>query len=449
MSEGNGQTSARDQLIAVIGLGYVGLPLAVGLADTGRSVIGLDIDSRRVEALNRGESHIPDVPSRAVERSVQAGRFRATTDPEALHTPDAIFICVPTPFDVNRAPDLAFIRSAAQSIQPRLRPGHLIVLESTTYPGTTEEVLQPMLETTGLRAGVDFDLAFVPERIDPGQVESKGWTILNTPKVVGGLTPEGSERAAALLAALGAPVHIVSSPRAAEMAKLLENTFRSVNIALVNELALLCERMRIDVWEVIGAAASKPYGFMPFKPGPGVGGHCIPVDPLYLSWKAREFDFHTNFINLAAQVNEDMPHHVVELIVRGLSRQGRALDGAHILILGVAFKRDIDDARNSPAERVIEILLARGASVTYHDPHVPQFHVGGNVFHRRRETLESAPLTALKLAAADCVAILAGHTSIDYRRVVASAKLVVDACNAVPRDAQANVVRLGAPMQQT
>ena len=437
--------SQRDQLVAVIGLGYVGLPLATGLAEVGLNVIGLDIDPRKVERLNRGESHILDVPSAAVDRLVQAGRFTATTDADALRGPDAIFICVPTPFDANRSPDLSFICSAGQAIQPRLRQGHLVVLESTTYPGTTEEVLQPMLESTGLRAGSDFDLAFVPERIDPGQVESRGWTIANTPKVVGGLTPQGAQRAAAILEKMGAPVHVVSSPRTAEMAKLLENTFRNVNIALVNELALLCERMGIDMWEVIGAASTKPYGYMPFRPGPGVGGHCIPIDPLYLSWKAREYDFHTTFIDLAAQVNDDMPYHVVDLIVRGLSKQGRALDGARVLVLGVAFKRDIDDARNSPAERVIELLIRRGASVGYHDPHVPHFRVGGNVFHRRRETFDSVSLTDEAIADAACVVVVTGHTSIDYRRVAGQARLVVDTCNAVPRDASGAIVRLGTP----
>jgi len=434
-----------DQHIAVIGLGYVGLPLAIALAEVGRTVTGLDVDQKKVASLNRGSSHIPDVPAEAVRRVVEAGRFAATTDAEALRAPDAIFICVPSPFDANRAPDLSYIRSAAQSVQPRLRQGHLIVLESTTYPGTTEEILQPMLESTGLRAGVDFDLAFVPERIDPGQVESRGWTIKNTPKVVGALTPQGARRAAALLETMGAPVHVVSSPRAAELSKLLENTFRSVNIALVNELALLCERMNIDVWEVIGAAATKPYGFMPFRPGPGVGGHCIPVDPLYLSWKAREFDFHTNFIDLAAQVNDDMPYHVVDLIVRGLSKQGRALDGANVLVLGVAFKRDIDDARNSPAERVMELLMARSATVCYHDPHVPEFHVGGNVFHRERERLESLPLSDDAVSSADCVVVVTGHSAVDYRRVAGRARLLVDTCNAVPRDVPTHVVRLGAP----
>jgi UDP-N-acetyl-D-glucosamine dehydrogenase len=435
----------QDQHVAVIGLGYVGLPLAVALAEVGRTVTGLDIDQNKVASLNRGSSHIPDVPGEAVRRAVEAGRFVATTDAEALRAPDAIFICVPSPFDANRAPDLSYIRSAAQSVQPRLRKGHLIVLESTTYPGTTEEILQPMLESTGLRAGVDFDLAFVPERIDPGQVESKGWTIKNTPKVVGALTPQGAQRTAALLETLGAPVHVASSPRAAELSKLLENTFRSVNIALVNELALLCERMGIDVWEVIAAAATKPFGFMPFRPGPGVGGHCIPVDPLYLSWKAREFDFRTSFIDLAAQVNDDMPYHVVDLIVRGLSKQGRALDGASVLVLGVAFKRDIDDARNSPAERVMELLMARGAAVCYHDPHVSEFHVGGNVFHRKRERLASIPLTDDAVSAADCVVVVTGHSAVDYRRVAGRARLLVDTCNAVPRDARTNVVRLGTP----
>lgn len=434
----------HDQRIAVIGLGYVGLPLAIDLAGAGRDVIGVDIDQSRVDQLNRGQSHIPDVSSASVKQWVDAGRFHATIDADVLRECDVIFICVPTPFDSNRAPDLSFIRSAAESIKPRLRRGHLIVLESTTYPGTTQEMLQPILETDGLRAGQDFELAFVPERIDPGQVESKGFTISNTPKVVGALTSTGAQRAKTLLEAMGAPVHIVSSPRAAEMTKLLENTFRSVNIALVNELALLCERMGIDVWEVISAAATKPYGFMPFRPGAGVGGHCIPVDPLYLSWKAREYDFHTTFIDRAAQVNEDMPYHVVELIEQGLSQNGLAVRGAKIMILGVAFKRDIDDARNSPAQRVIELLLERGAQVSYHDPHVTHFQIGGNVFHRRPETLASIALDDAALASNDCIAIISGHTAVDYQHVAEHAKLIVDTCNALPRDVNTGVVRLGA-----
>lgn len=451
MSEVKSNTTAqmttphtRDKHVAVIGLGYVGLPLAIGLAGAERKVIGIDVDRAKVEQLNQGESYITDVPSESLRRALDAGYFHATTKTDALHESDVIFICVPTPLDVNRAPDLSYIRAAAESIRPRLRAGHLIVLESTTYPGTTQEVLQPILESSGLRAGVDFGLAFVPERTDPGQVSSQGYTIANTPKVVGALTPNGAQRTSDLLKTLGAPVHIVSSPRAAEMTKLLENTFRSVNIALVNELALLCERMNINVWEVVSAAATKPFGFMPFRPGAGVGGHCIPVDPLYLSWKAREYDFHTNFIDLAAQVNEHMPYHVVDLIIAGLSRQGRAPRDAHIIILGVAFKRDIDDARNSPAQRVIELLFERGANVSYHDPHVPQFQIGGNVFHQELRLLKSIDLDDETLAAADCVTIITGHSSIDYQHIATKARLIIDTCNVVSLDTQSDVVRLGA-----
>ncbi len=432
--------SQIDHNIAVIGLGYVGLPLAVALAWTGHQVTGLDVDARKIDTLQRGASYIPDVPDDRVAPIIADGRFRPTTNPDALREVDAIFICVPTPFDAMRAPDLAFIRSAAESIVPRLRAGQLVVLQSTTYPGTTEEFVQPILERTGLKGGVDFDLAFVPERIDPG---NKVYTVVNTPKVVGGLTERGTQRAAHILADLGAPVKIVSTPRAAEMTKLLENIFRSVNIALVNELALLSERMGIDIWEVIDAASTKPFGFMPFRPGAGVGGHCIPVDPYYLSWKAREYDFYTKFIELAAEVNQAMPFHTVNLVAEALSIANKALHGAHVLILGVAFKRDVDDARNSPAERVIELLLERGARVSYHDPYVPRFHVGGDVFHRPEESFESMPLTDEAVTAADCVLIVTGHTSIDYQSIAAKAKLIVDTCNVAPH--QPNVVRLGAP----
>jgi UDP-N-acetyl-D-glucosamine dehydrogenase len=319
----------------------------------------------------------------------------------------------------------------------------VVVLESTTYPGTTREILLPHLgDKKDLVVGENFFLAFSPERVDPGR---KDWTTLNTPKVVGGITQACGQVASIWYAQALQTVVPVSSAEVAEMAKLLENTFRMINIGLVNEMALMCNRLGVDVWEVIDAAASKPFGFMKFTPGPGLGGHCIPIDPLYLSWKAREFDFHTSFIDLAAQVNDDMPYHVVDLVTRGLSRQGRALDGAKILILGVAFKRDIDDARNSPAERLIELLIERGASVSYHDPYVPSFHAGGNVFHRRRETFESAPLTDAALSGVDCVVVVTAHTTIDYRRVAATARLVVDSCNAVPRDVDATIVRLGAP----
>jgi UDP-N-acetyl-D-glucosamine dehydrogenase len=360
---------------------------------------------------------------------------------------DAAFICVPTPYDAQRAPDLSYIEAASKSIRPRLKAGQLVVLQSTTYPGTTEEIVQPILEESGLKAGVDFYLAFSPERIDPG---NKQWSAYNTPKVVGGLTPECTQVAADLLCQMGASVHPVSSTRAAELAKLLENTFRAVNIALVNELALLTERMGIDFWEVVDAAKTKPFGFMPFYPGPGVGGHCIPIDPYYLSWKAREYDFYAEFIELAGEVNQAMTHHVVELTRRGLSRHGKPLSGARVLVLGVAFKRDIDDARNSPAERIIELLLNGGAQATYHDPYVSSFRVGGNVFHREPVTLESVDLTEDVLAAADCVIIVTDHLSVDYERVVKLAKLIVDTRNttaSVP-GYEEKIVRLGAPLSR-
>jgi len=432
-------------LVCVIGLGYVGLPLAVGFACAGFTVVGLDLDERKVKSLQEGKSYIRDVESDVVAALVENGVLRATGDYDVLRQVDAVFICVPTPFDEMKAPDLSFIISAAESIVPRLQVGQLIILQSTTYPGTTEEVVLPILERSGLKAGQDFHLAFSPERINPGD---KTHGVHNTPKVVGGLTPRCTELARALLSRLFGHVHVVSSPRAAEMTKLLENIFRSVNIALVNELALLSERMGIDFWEVIEAASTKPFGFMPFYPGPGVGGHCIPVDPYYLSWKAREYDFYTKFIELAAEVNQDMPYHVVEKVSAALSDRGKALRGARVLVLGVAFKRDVDDARNSPAERIIELLLDRGAQVQYNDPYVPRYHVGRDVFWREEVELESIPLTAETLASSDVVLVIAGHTVYDYNWIVTQAPLVVDTVNAtqgVPgRDAK--VVRIGAPM---
>ncbi|HUV89488.1 MAG TPA: nucleotide sugar dehydrogenase, partial [Anaerolineae bacterium] len=349
------------------------------------------------------------------------------------------------PYDAQRAPDLSYIRAASQSIRSRLKPGQLVVLQSTTYPGTTEEIVQPILEESGLEAGADFYLAFSPERIDPG---NKQWSAYNTPKVVGGVTPECTRLAAELLRQMGAPVCTVSSARAAELTKLLENTFRAVNIALVNELALLAERMGIDFWEVIEAARTKPFGFMPFYPGPGVGGHCIPVDPYYLSWKAREYDYYTEFIELAGEVNQAMPHHVVDLMGQALSLHGKPLRDARVLVLGVAFKPGIDDARNSPAERIIELLLSRGARVRYHDPYVPRFQVGNDVFHCETVVLESVPLTEEEIGAADCVAIVTGHRKLDYRHIVEHAALVVDTCNATAGAGQGRekVVRLGTPL---
>jgi len=430
--------------ICVIGLGYVGLPLAVAFADVGFPVTGLDVAAERVMAINRGESYISDVPPDVVAAQVRAGLLRATTNYDELKGMDVIFICVPTPFRATKDPDLSFVIAASEGIAKRLQPGQLVILQSTTYPGTTEEVVLPILERTGLRAGRDFHLAFSPERIDPG---NRVWTVRNTPKVIGGLTPRCATLTKALLSQLTPEVHVVSTPRAAEMTKLLENTFRSVNIALVNELALLCERMDIDIWEVIEAASTKPFGFMPFRPGPGVGGHCIPVDPRYLSWKAREYDFHTKFIELAAEVNEEMPFHVVQLVTQGLNRQGKPLHGANVLVLGVAFKPDIEDARNSPAERIIELLLRAGAHVRYHDPYVPRFHVGQNPLHRQPLELVSIPLTAEAISESDAVVIATGHKVIDYNWVVQHAPLVIDPVNVTGGSANPEkIVRLGAPV---
>ncbi len=434
---------ARTARIAVIGIGYVGLPLVAAFADAGFPTVGFDLDKRKVDSINRGESYIPDVETTLVTRLIENKTLRASTDDSVLRDADVIFICVPTPFDRMKAPDLGMIRSASESIAKHLHRGQMVILQSTTYPGTTEEFVLPILETSGLKAGDDFYLAFSPERIDPG---NKDWSARNMPKVLGGLTPRSTELARDLLATLTPSVHLVSTPRAAEMTKLLENIFRSVNIALVNELALLCERMDIDIWEVIDAAKTKPFGFMPFYPSAGVGGHCIPVDPYYLSWKAREFDFYTKFIELAAEVNQSMPFHVVNLIADAVNRDGKSLDHAQVLVLGVAFKRDIDDARNSPAERVIELLIARRANVSYHDPYVPHFHIGDSVFHRAPRVLDGIALTEQALQEADVVVIVTGHRNVDYGMVLANARRVVDTTSvtaAMPQNG--HVVRLGAP----
>ncbi len=437
----------RAAHVGIIGLGYVGLPLATAFARAGFRTIGIDISESKVNSIVAGRSYIPDVPDDELAPHVQSGRLTATLDYDGLGEADAIFICVPTPYDAQRAPDLSYIQAASYGIRPHLRPDQLIVLQSTTYPGTTEEIVLPILAKSGLQVGVDFYLAFSPERIDPG---NKHWSAYNTPKVVGGITPECTRLATALLRQMGALVHPVSSPRAAELTKLLENTFRAVNIALVNELALLAERMEIDFWEVVEAAKTKPFGFMPFYPGPGVGGHCIPVDPYYLSWKAREYDYYTEFIELAGEVNQAMPYHVVDLISQALSLRGEPLRGARVLVLGVAFKPDIDDARNSPAARVIELLLRRGALVRYHDPYVPRFQVGNDVFHRDPVDLQSVPLTERELADADCVVVVTGHRSLDYPAIVQSADVVVDTCNVTAdiSDPEARIVRLGAPLPE-
>ena len=435
--------------VSVIGLGYVGLPLAIEFARAGFSVVGIDKDERKVASLTKGVSYIPDVASADVKRLVAKKKFAATTDYEVLRQVDVVFICVPTPFDQMKAPDLEPVVSATQGLAPRLQPGQLVILQSTTYPGTTEELCMPILEKeSGLKAGKDFHLAFSPERIDPGATSSKGWNVKNTPKVLGGLTPRCTALAKALLVHLTPNVYVVSSPGAAEMAKLLENIFRSVNIALVNELALLSERMGIDFWEVIEAAKTKPFGFMAFYPGAGVGGHCIPVDPYYLSWKAREYDFYTRFIELAADINQGMPYHVVKLANDALNRQGKSLAGANVLVLGVAFKDNIDDARNSPAERTIELLMQYGAKVSYYDPYVPQFHVGGDVFQRERVSVPRVPLGRKVLRECDVAIIVTAHKRVNYKFVVDNAPLIVDSRNATKGLGHAEkIVRIGAPMK--
>jgi UDP-N-acetyl-D-glucosamine dehydrogenase len=399
--------------VAIVGAGYVGVPLAQTFAESGRTVLLVDVDAERVTQLNRGESYIEDVSSDALAQLVENG-LRATTDYDELRNADAILIALPTPLSKQREPDLSIVEQATQEIAKRLRTGHLVVLESTTYPGTTREVVLPALEQSGLRVGTDFHLAFSPERVDPG---NGVWTTRNVPKVVGGITEACTEAAAELYAGAIDTIHAVSSPEAAELTKLLENIFRSVNIALMNELAQLCDRMGIDLWEVIDAAATKPFGFMRFEPGPGLGGHCIPIDPFYLTWKAREYDFTTEFIELAGKVNANMPWFCRSVISQALNHgRQKSLKGARILILGVAYKADISDMRESPALKLIELLRTAGSEIAYHDPHVPRF-----------DGLVSAPLDP---ASYDCVVIVTAHSEIDYVRLVDEAALVVDLRNA-------------------
>ena len=404
--------------VAIIGAGYVGMPLARVFADAGKVILLVDVDGEVVDGINRGESHIPDVPADALKPLVDSGRVSATMDYDALKEVDAILIALPTPLSSQREPDLSIVKGAAAEIAPRLRKGQLVVLESTTYPGTTRECLQPILERSGLKAGEDFHLAFSPERVDPGRTD---WTTKNTPKVVGGLTPACTERAAEFYRAAVDTVVPLSSPETAEMTKLLENIFRAVNIALVNELAQLCERMDLDVWEVVEAAETKPFGFMSFKPGPGLGGHCIPIDPFYLTWKAREYDFYTEFIDLAGKVNANMPYFCRSLISQALNHGAqKSLKGSRILVLGVAYKADIDDVRESPAEKIVGLLQKGGADVAYHDPHVAEFE--------GMRSVDYAPESY------DCVVIVTAHTSIDYEDLVDRAQVVVDLRNATGRN---------------
>jgi UDP-N-acetyl-D-glucosamine dehydrogenase len=430
--------SSRAARVGVVGLGYVGLPLLVEFARAGYDAVGFDIDARKVDQINAGHSYIPDVPTSDVAELRAAGRLAATTDFSELARIDTVNICVPTPLRKTKDPDMSFVVSAVEKVAAFLHPGMLVVLESTTYPGTTEELVQPILEAGGLRAGRDFFLAFSPERVDPG---NERFNTKNVPKVVGGISPACAQLAAALYGAAIDTVVPVSSPRVAEMVKLLENTFRAVNIGLVNEIALMCDRLGIDVWEVVDAAATKPFGFLPFYPGPGLGGHCIPIDPFYLSWKAKQSGFEARFIELAGHVNGAMPHAVLDKIAEALNARRKAINGSSVLIVGISYKRDIDDMRESPALDVMGLLQARGARVSYTDPYVPQLdgrHWSGG------QTLTSVALTPETLAAADCVAIVTDHRVFDYEMIVRCSDLIVDSRNAI-KSRPAHLFRLGAP----
>jgi UDP-N-acetyl-D-glucosamine dehydrogenase len=421
--------------IGIIGCGYVGLPLALSFAGKGHSVLGFDTDPVKVEKLNRGESYIKHIPETEIAKHVRSKHFSATTDFARLRDMDAVLICVPTPLDERRDPDLSYVEDTAHAIAPHLQREQLIILESTTYPGTTEELVLPILEQGGLRcpiqgdhdskaAPTDFFLAFSPEREDPG---NKHFGLAQIPKVVGGINPPSGQAAANLYAQIVARVVPVSSTRAAEMTKLLENIFRCVNIALVNELKLLCQRMGMDVWEVIDSAATKPFGFMPFYPGPGLGGHCIPVDPYYLSWKAREYDFATRFIELAGEINTSMPYHVVNAVAEALNERQKSLKGARVLLLGVAYKKDIDDLRESPSLKLMQLLIARGAKLDYNDPFFPSLH---KMRHYDYSQMRSVDINPQSLASYDCVLVATDHSSYDYQQIVDAAKLVVDSRNA-------------------
>jgi len=409
----------RSLRIAVIGLGYVGLPLAITFAEAGFHVTGIDVDQQKIDLASRGESYIPDISSGTLQALIEAKRLCFTSDYAALDEIDAVSICVPTPLRKTHDPDISYIISAIQQVRAHLHPGQLVVLESTTYPGTTDEVLLPELQSTGLKVGTDFFLAFSPERIDPGNAN---FDTRNTPKIVGGITPACTELALAYYGAAIEEVVPVSSPRVAEMTKLLENTFRAVNIGLVNEIAIMCEKLSIDVWEVIGAAATKPFGFMRFLPGPGLGGHCIPVDPHYLSWKLKTLDYTARFIELAAEINGSMPFHVVNKICEALNEQRRSFNGATVLVLGVAYKPNVGDVRESPALDIIQELLARKTVVLYNDEYIPSLTV-------RNYTLHSQPVSSGLLQAADCVVIVTNHSYYDTPWIVGEARCIVDTRN--------------------
>ncbi|HOA73854.1 MAG TPA: nucleotide sugar dehydrogenase [Phycisphaerae bacterium] len=413
----------KEAKVGILGMGYVGLPLAEVFCGAGFPTLGFDIDPEKVRKLNAGKSYIQHIPTPQIKQMRESGRFKASNDPKTLRDCDALIICVPTPLSKSRDPDMTYVIRTAETIAGQLRKNHLVVLESTTYPGTTREVLVPILEKTGLKAGKDFFVAFSPEREDPGR---KDYTTSTIPKVVGGLDPKSSKLATTLYARAVKAVVPVSSCDIAEAAKIVENVYRCVNIAMVNELKMVFDRMGIDVWEVIEAAKTKPFGFQAFYPGPGLGGHCIPIDPFYLTWKARHFGMPTRFIELAGEINTSMPHYVVEHVIKALNTRKKAINGAKILVLGLAYKPNIDDIRESPSIELIELLKQAGAKVDYNDPHVP-------TTHKQREhdlRMKSVPLTPRKLAEYDCVVISTNHDAYDYQMIVDNAKLVVDTRNA-------------------
>jgi len=424
---------SRSAKVGVVGLGYVGLPLAVAFSEAGFRVLGFDIQQKRVDLVNQGKSYIADVSEARLSSALANNLVEATTDQSRLGEVDAICVCVPTPLTKTKDPELAYVISESEAVSRYLQKGQLVVLESTTYPGTTREVMLPILERSELKAGQDFYLAFSPEMIDPG---NKKYTIKNTPKIVGGINHESTKLAELLYQQVADIVIPVSCPEVAELTKVFQNVFRSVNIALVNELAHLCEQMGLSVWEVIDAASTKPFGYMPFYPGPGIGGHCIPLDPYYLANKAREYDFHTRFIELAAEINEHMPYHVVSRILEALNTRGKSLNGAKILVLGVAYKKDVEDTRESPALKIIQLLCEKGAEVSYNDPYVSQIHVPAG-------DMESVELTKKCLASMDCVVIATDHSCYNMGEVVAHSKLVFDTRGATRGLKQANIVRLG------
>ena len=424
----------KTAVVGIVGLGYVGLPLAVEMAEAGYKTIGFDVQAKKVESVNAGHNYIGDIVGDKLKNMVETGYLRATSDFDFIRDVDAVAICVPTPLDKYQQPDISYVKGSTESVAEHVHPGMLVVLESTTYPGTTEELLKPILEKSGLVCGEDFYLAFSPERVDPG---NKQYKTKNTPKVVGGVTKDCTEIAAALYRnVLEGGVYEVSSPAVAEMEKLLENTYRNINIGLANEMAIICNRMGINVWEVIEAAKTKPYGFQAFYPGPGLGGHCIPLDPFYLTWKAREFDYHTRLIETSGEINTGMPEYVVDRVMKVLNRNKTAMNGAKVLVLGVAYKNDIDDYRESPALNVIDHLIEQGAETTYYDPYIPEYKHKGKVHTGAKE------LTDEMLREADIVVICTAHECFDYERIQKLSKEIFDTRNAMKNVADRSNIEL-------